>query len=178
MSVIWKIPDKARYIPTANLFAATFNMPVVGQYSYNVAANANQPVLTLQPKTVYLIERVTLSGDVAKEDYTASLDASALASVPRIILKRSQDRSVVFTTGIPILTFIEQQDLGLWIISDREDDSLTATVTGVINQIPATVGKATITLAVSFGIYAVDANDWQRYYRDRLSVTAGRALRT
>lgn len=177
MSVVWKIPDKARYIPTANLFSATFNAPVPGQYSFSVPANLNVAVLTLQPKTVYLIERVTISADIAAEDYTASLDASSIATVPTLTLKKSQDRSVVYTTGIPILAFVEQQEIAVWMASDRENDSLTATVRGVLNQIPATVGKLTISLAVSFGVYAVDANDWQRYFRDRLSVTAGQALR-
>lgn len=175
MSVNWVVPRQARFIQTANVFAATFNVPTLGSYDFNVPANQDVVILALQPNTVYLVERVTTGADISEADYAAALDLANGA--PTLSVKRGLDSVTVWQTAMPMLRFIEQQESSAWVKSDNSGDTLTASVTGGLLQTAALVGVATIRLSVVFSIYAMDSTIYNRSFRAGQSMGLGEAVR-
>jgi len=170
MSVQWTIPHQARYIQTGNMFAADFNVPILGRYSFTVPANLNQVVLQLQPNTEYLIERVTVAGDIDELIYAGALDLGVQANAPFLRLRRLLDGQNVYNTAIGVPSYITQQESAVWVHSDRLGDALTATFTGVMFQTAPLVGIPTIRLAVTFSIYAIESTIYNRAFRGSQSV--------
>lgn len=159
MSLSWKVPHQARYQSSLSQFVATFNVPIPGQYDFGVAGNAGVLVFALQPNTVYLIERATISGDVASEDFSAGISV-----LPSLALTRLLDGSSVYNNAIPVSAFVAQQEQAVWVKSARDGDSVRATLTGSLNQLPAWIGRATISVFVSFGIYAIESTIFSQWF--------------
>jgi hypothetical protein len=177
VSVQWKIPHQARFVSTANIFTATFNNPVVGAYDYGVAGNVNQVILRLQRNTVYLIERISVSGDISEENYTDALDLSVAARLPRLTLRKSQDLMSVYESAIPLPGYVAQQEAAVFVRTQRDQDDLTATVTGRLNQTAALVGRADVRLTVSFAIYAMESTIYNRAFEAQQNLDLGSAVR-
>ena len=162
MSILYKIPEKARYIPTENTFSASFNTPTFGVYDFGIAANTNVSVLKMQANTVYFINALSIGGNIASEDFLSSI-----STTPKIYLKRKNSGENVYTSPIPILRYFDNKEISAWSLSDKGDDELLITFTGVLNQIIATMGVSPITLAVSLSIYAIDDNIWNAAFRNK-----------
>lgn len=162
MSVFGTIPHQARYMQTASVFRAQFNVPVVGQYSFSVPANNSLIVLTLQPNSVYLIERLTFSGDVSQLDFAGALNLANIADVPTVSLRRLLDNSTIYETSLPFPSYVSQQPSSVWVKSGREGDAITATLTGSLLQTAALVGIANIRLSLSLSIYAIESTIFNR----------------
>lgn len=175
MSVQWVLPHQARFIQTANVFPATFNVPTLGSYDFGIAANAAVSVLAMQPNTEYLIERVTVGADISEADYAGALDL--VNGGPVLSLRRVLDGMTVYESAIPLLRFLDQQESAVWLHSDAGGDVLTATVTGRLNQTAALVGIATIRLSVSFAVYAVESTIYNRAFRGSQSMGLGGRVR-
>jgi len=172
MSIFYQVPQTSRFIPTANNFEAAFNVPTLGKYDFGIAGNAQQEIIPLQPNTVYLIERLRVAGTIAEGDYVESIDTLPLVSINRSIRDER-----VYSRPIPIVTYAEGWEVGAWVLSDKAGDLLTMTFTGVLNQIPSTVGLASIRVSVSLSIFAVDSGWFNTHFRNELSPTIGQSLR-
>lgn len=177
VSISHKIPHQARYLQTVSRFAATFNIPAVGAYDFGIPANSGVLVFALQPNTEYLIERVTFSGDLADVDYTGALDLTAAGTVPILSLRRSMDNSSIYETALPFPSFVSQQESAVWVHSDRLGDTVTATLTGRLNQTAALVGVPVVRLSVVFSVYAMESTIYNRAFRGSQSVGLGSAVR-
>lgn len=177
MSIGWVIPHQSRYLQTASIFAAAFNVPVLGAYSFGVAANTGVLIFPLQPNSEYLIERVTVSGDIAEGDFSAALDLTAGALIPVLSLRRSLDNSSIYETALPFPSYVSQQESAVWVHSDRLNDSVVATMTGVLNQTAALVGVPVIRLSVSFSVYCVESTIYNRAFRGSQSLDLAASVR-
>jgi len=172
MSVYFQIPQTARFIPTSNVFSATFNAPALGQYDFGIAANRGQEVIPLQPNTVYLIERMRAAGTVEEGAYFESV-----ATLPTVIITRSIRDERVYSRPIPLNTYSDGWEVAAWVTSDKIGELLTMTFTGVLNQVAATVGVLTIKVNISLSIFAVDSAWFTAHFRNQLSPTIGQSLR-
>jgi len=158
MSVSFPIPHTARYIPTTNIFRATFNSATLGKYDYrnffpftSGAASAPQNVLQLFENTLYLVERISVGGNASEGDYLDAIDVQ-----PFVTLRYSVTKEIVYKTPFPIVNYIDDQDIVGWAYSDKQDTFLTADVSGILFQTAALVGKQQILTPISYSIYAIE----------------------
>lgn len=172
MGVTFQIPSSARWIPTLNIFEATFNNPVFGKYSFNIAANQNQRIIKLQKNVVYLIARVSIGGDISEENYLNSID-----ELSQITLKREITKQRIYQNSYNVVNFIDDQDVIAWVLSEKKDDYLTIDYSGILNQIIPLVGKTSIKMHVSYTIYAIDNTSFYSIFRDIDSPMAGRQVK-
>jgi len=178
VSLFFKIPHTARFIATSTEFVGTFNAPTIGVYDFGsaaapVAANTNIRVMQYKPNTAYLIERLSLGGNIGEETYLDSLQ-----TVPMLSLKRERGKGTsLYERPIPFVQFIDSREVAVWTWSDKSNDWLTLSLTGVLNQVAATVGKTTIRLFVGLSIFAVDSNWYQKNIRAALKPSIGGSLR-
>lgn len=160
MGVIQEIPRQARPIYTGNIFTGTFNVPTIGVYDFSIPVNENQEVLELYKGTVYLIDKISIGGTIAEEIYNNSINTQML-----IKFRRKVDLAPVYKLPFPVVKYLDNSDLDAFVSSEKQDDFLTMTVTGILNQIPATVGIVSINLNIHLSIYAMDSTDYENWFK-------------
>ena len=158
MSIVQNIPFKARLIPTEN----TFSAPFTGQYDFGIDANQNQTVFPLQANTVYYIDNFSVGGNISREDYL-----SAISTVPNITLSRKQDKSGVYTRSIPLAQFFENKPSTVYVESNKSDDELRISLSGILLQTANLVGVDPVKITISFCAFAIDERDYNITYRDK-----------
>lgn len=169
MGIAYQIPHHSHYITSSNTFEADFNVPVVGQYSFTGnTVNQNQQVMELQTKKVYLIERTNIGGTIAEENYLA-----AISTIPTFRLKRLQGNEAVYFLPQPVNTYIDNQEITAWLVSEKKNDELLIDFDGVLNQTVDLVGIATVKINVSFAIYIIENQEFYTKFRDKLSKQIG-----
>jgi hypothetical protein len=157
MSIVYKIPHQSRLIATGNIFTSTFNNPAIGKYDFNVSGNQNQKVCDLLKGSVYLIERISIGANISEEIFTNSIN-----TVPQLTFRRKVLNENVYKLPIPVVGFSDNTQITCWINSKFEGDELYLSCIGLLNQIPATVGKLTITLNIGLQIYAIESTQFQQ----------------
>lgn len=150
MSINWTIPRSSQFIPTKNIFTANFNNPIIGKYSFDVPANKNIELIEMKKNSVYLIERLSVGGNIGEEDYF-----SALEIPPELILKKSISGERVYPRPIPVLNYCDGAEVVAWVLSAKMKDVLTCTLSGLLRQTAALNGVIAINLSVSFSIYEI-----------------------
>ncbi len=169
MGISYQIPHQAHYITTSNTFEADFNVPAIGQYSFTGnTLNEDQHVMDLQTKKVYLIERTNIGGTISEENYLASIDV-----IPTFRLKRLQGSESVYFLPHPVNTYIDNQEITAWLVSEKRNDELHIDFSGVLNQTVDMVGIATVKINVSFAIYIIENQEFYTKFRDKLSNQIG-----
>lgn len=163
MSIINKIPHTARFISTSNRFTATFNVPIAGAYSFDVAANINQIVFDMQPNTVYLIERASFSCDIDEGIYLKSI-----LTLPVYRLKKKISKEILYVKEYPLTNYLDDQEVVTWVQSDKGGDSITLSVSGVLDQVPETVGETTVIMNISFSVYAIEDKNYLMQHKDKI----------
>lgn len=168
MGVTYQIPHTARFIPTTNIFNALFNVPTIGKYNFETAANTGLHVLDLKRGTTYLIDRISIGGNITEGVYLDSID-----SLPELILKRKKSGEIVYKTSFPVVNYVDDQDLIGWVKSEKGGDSLIVDMKGILNQTAALVGVLSVRIHVSYSIYAIDSTVFEAKFRGVLSPRVG-----
>lgn len=164
----YQIPHTSRYIETSNIFVANFNVPLLGGYDFKIPANTGVKILDLITNTVYLIERVSIGGNISEENY---LDA--ISVIPKINLRKKISNEIVYKFPFPVSNYYDDKSITAWVISEKSGDELIADFTGQLNQTAALVGKSVIDINVSYSIYAIESTEFYRKFRDVLSGQVG-----
>src|SRR5271157_4952358 len=174
--ILTKIPHNAKYIPASVIASAQFNTPTVGQYSFVVPGNTSIPLLTYQPNTWYFIDSLSVGGNISEEEYCQSI-----AVLPSIVFKRligfGGVPESVYTYPLPIPKYAENRELAVFTHSDKKDDKLIVDVSGILNQIPATVGISPISLNFAIAIFQMDEKGFNEAMRQEISPSFGQAQR-
>lgn len=152
MGIQFEVPKNARLISTTNIFTATFNNPTVGVYDFGIAANKQVILTPLLLNTVYLLGRISMGADVDEGNF---LDA--INTIPRLTLRKQIGNEIVYQRPLPMVTYVDDQDMIAWVDSKKANDSLNLEVTGVLNQTAALVGVVTIKINVNYIIYAIES---------------------
>lgn len=171
MSVTFNIPPQSRYITTSNIFTAQFNTPTVGVYDFNIAGNTGQKICDLYQNTVYLIDRLTIGGTVSEGDYLESI-----GTLPLLTLKKKVKNEIVYKLPMPIVQYIDDMDVTAWIIADKGSEELHADFSGVLNQIAQFIGIASISINISYSIYAIESTIFNNAFRGDLSPNIGQSV--
>ena len=156
--ITYQLPRRIRYIPATALFSATFNVPTIGKYDF--AGTKQVFIDTLLPNTVYLIDSISIAGNVASEDYLAALDI-----IPTFTLRKSFQNEHIFDRPIEIQSFSTDRQIVHFFKTGLNNCGLVADITGRLNQIAAFIGIATIKLSINLSIHAIDESDFEKFFR-------------
>jgi hypothetical protein len=162
MAIVQKIPHEARFIPTNNTFAAAFGTPTVGYYDFGIAANSGQNVIALQPSTYYYVDYFQIAGNIPSETFL-----SVISTQPVLEFKRRLDGHIMFTAGIPISAFSAQIYISAFFYSQKKDDYLTATFSGILAQNFDLVGVSPININMKLAVYAMDEKIYGKEFLKR-----------
>lgn len=175
MSLSIKLPlQSTQYIATSNCFNGTFNTPVAGKYSFDIAANRNAVVLDLQLNSYYLIERMFISGNVPAEDFLAALDfSSGVSLLPSITIKRKLHTASIHRLPLPVYQFTDSRETPMLFKSDKKDDQLLMSFTGQMNQTAALVGVNPLTVTIGLSIYEISEAGFNIGFRSALNPSFG-----
>lgn len=169
MAIVYKIPTQARFIPTSTVFSAVFNAITPAKYDFsNTLTNQNINVLELQPNTVYLIERISTGGNITESQFLESID-----TFPQLTIKRSISRETVYNKSIPVVNYCDGLEAACFVMSDKSNDFLTLSFSGLLNQLPSMIGIVTAKIQVSLSVFAIEAAYFVGSFRDQISQTFG-----
>ena len=163
------LPKRKPFFETSSTFNAWYNRYVIGKFSFD---SATIEIVKYKPNTVYLIERVSVSADVAEADYLNSI-----VTVPLLILKTKIDNSIIYEKPINVTSYKRNEDISTFVANGKEGDSIVCQASGLLNQVANTVGRNNISLFVQFSIFAMDQNDFNEIYnKDVVDKTARRHI--
>jgi hypothetical protein len=156
--IIHKIPFKSRIIPTENTFSAAFT----GVYDFGAAANVKQTVFKLDRNSVYFLDNFSVAGNIASEDFLSSI-----STVPVMTLSRRNDGQGIYTRSFPVSQFFQNKECTCFVDSNKGDDELQITLSGILAQVPNIVGVDPVKITISFSCFAMDEVEYNSTYRDR-----------
>jgi len=173
MSIPIAIPVSSQVIQTKTIFTATFNAPTNNRYDFGIAANKNVEILELKASSHYIIERTNFSMDISEGEFQQSIDVS-----PAISIKREVPNQLIFNSPFEYVNFVDNLEMYAFFNTNQDGDLLQGSATGILKQIPATVGVLTIRILLQFNIYKIDNQRWIAHFDSaKGNLGAGLALR-
>jgi len=172
MSISQRITWRSLPIESYNQFYADFNTPV-GQYGFTQqAANQNQLVIETNPNFIYLIDRISYAGSIDEGNWLESLGPGSTQPELRFNFLKSTGASL-YPYPFPAINYKDNLEFSFWFYSPKKGDQLRISMTGVLNQVPDTVGIATIYAQVSFVIYQENNAEQIRKMKERTCGSIG-----
>lgn len=163
MSVIYRIPHKSRYIQTSNIFSTTFGAITPGVYDFsNDSTCQNVQSLRLATGSIFLIDRISAGGNIGEELFLEAID-----SFPLLTVRRSLANLAEYQLPIPIVQYFDNTDASAWIRTDKKNDWMTLTLSGVFRQLPAMVGLSELKIQISFSIYEITDAAFVQQFRGK-----------
>lgn len=155
MSLILQLPPGSQFYQPLIRFTATFGIPLLGGYDWNVVANTGVPFQLIRKNQLYIIERYSFSATVPEGDFF-----QAVQTVPTLSIRipRETDKQI-YPTPIPLVNYVDGLETLIYAYGN-EDQQLQATFRGQLTQTAALVGVPTVTAQVQFNIYEVKNKDW------------------
>lgn len=118
---------------------------LAGQYRFRVTTP--QPLAVLRPliaNSVYYFRSVTITADIDEGDYLSSI-----LTIPTFQMHPlSTGKQILFREPLVIAKYFQNFDYRLAWQTQREDDQLFCTISGLLDQTAGLIGKASITLSV------------------------------
>lgn len=173
MSIIYQIPQQSRYISTSTVFDAEFNLITPGKYNFSQVTNQNLNVLELKQNVVYLIERLSIGGNIAETEFL-----TAIQTFPLLTIKKSISKEIVYQKPFPVVNYADGIECAAWVHSDRQNDFLTFSMSGVFQQTAAMIGLLNLKIQISASIYAIDSAYYNAAFRDVQNISIGQKNRT
>jgi len=150
MSIEQRISYKALPIETFNRFQARFNV-LPNKYSFDIAeepTNGRQLVIPMNNRYIYLIDRVSFSSSIDEGVYLRSIDVQ-----PDLRLQLRLQSAFLYPYPLPAINYKDNLEFNFWFHSNKANDQLLVSMSGILDQVPETVGVSTIYSHISFIIY-------------------------
>jgi hypothetical protein len=161
MALNYSIPKTSTFLSTSSTFTALFGNPTPGVYDFNRTANAGRVVLNLNMNAIYLINRITIAGDISQEEYLNNI-----LTLPLMVLRYGLESQRVYPMSIPLVQYNDNMEAVAFFWSDLAGETLTLDlVTGVINQDAFMVGRGSVTLNVAMAIFEITDNGFVQNFR-------------
>ena len=157
--ITYNLPRKIRYIPASAIYTAVFNTPTFGKYDF--AGQQKIFVEKLLNNTVYLIDAFSIAANIAQEDFLSSIN-----TVPIMNIRKTLNNENIFDVPLQIQNYSTDRQIVHFFKTGLDNCGLAANLTGILDQIPATVGLASITVSINISLHAVDASDFEKLYRN------------
>lgn len=155
MALILQLPPGSQFYQPLIRFTATFNAPLVGGYDWGIAANVDVPFQLIRKNQLYLIERYSFSATIPEGDFFSSV-----VTVPTLSVRIEEETNrQIYPTPIPLINYVDGLETLIYAYGNQ-DQQLTGTFAGQLNQTAPLVGIPTITAQVQFNIYEVKNKDW------------------
>ena len=151
------LPRRIRLIPGSAIFTANFNTPTLGKYDFN--GQRQTFVFELVPNSVYLLDSITIGGNVSGESFLDSIKTT-----PVLNIQKTNDNENIFDKPFPIQGYWTDRQVSRYFKTGLNNCGLQATLTGVLNQIPDFVGIAAISLSINMTLYGIDAAEYERLF--------------
>jgi len=155
--ITYQLPRRIRYVPAAAVFSAAFNNPTAAKYDFN--GNTQVFIKGLIAHTVYMIDSISIGGNMAAEDFLTSID-----TVPVFNLKKSIDKENIFDKPMQINGYATDRQIVHFFHTGLNNCDLIASMSGKLIQLPAYIGMNTFSLAINLSIHAIDENDFHQEY--------------
>ncbi|RQW04067.1 hypothetical protein EH223_08480 [candidate division KSB1 bacterium] len=169
MAIIKSIPLNSAFIQRNVIFTGTFNVPTLGVYDFNVAGNTDVVLLAkLNPDHIYMFERYSFSATLDEGVFL-----SAINTMPTIGVKMDLNRASVYQYPMPLGNYVDGQEAVAYFKTDKPDDTLRITMRGVLNQVAAMVGIATVRAIFTCNIYDISDSKWCQEFRREVNIGAG-----
>lgn len=146
--IIQRISKTGLPIETSNIFAGTFNVPTLGVYDFGVPANTDQIVIPLDRRFIYLIDMVSFSASIAEGVYLESI-----ATPPQMTFRFTSAPYRIYPFPLPGINYKDGLNWSFFFQTTQANDNLLISMTGILNQVAATVGIPVINCYASFVIY-------------------------
>ena len=172
MGVHYTIPSQSRFVTASVTFTAVYNAVTPGRYDFGgTVACQNVQALEMDQNVIYLIDRMSVGGNIAENDYLASIDV-----FPRLTFKRSKQQQSIYQFPLPIVNYFDGQECSAWTKSDMKGELLTLSLSGSCRQLPSMIGLTDLILCISLNIFAIDNKDFNASFRSSLCPGAGKSL--
>lgn len=155
--ITYNLPRRIRFVPASGIFTAAFNVPTVGKYDFN--GQVVTLAAALVPNSVYLIDSYSVAGNVAGEDFLSAIDTA-----PGFTLLKTVNNENVFDGPIQIHSYFTDRQIVHFFRTNQNKTGLSGKLTGVLNQIPAFVGIASISLSINFSLHAIDESKFEKEF--------------
>lgn len=173
MGVSFQLPTESRLIPVSFRFQGTFGTPTPGVYDFtNNSVNANVSILDLLPNTVYFVDRYSIGANITEDQFLESIN-----EFPFLFLKRKIGSKNVYKVPLPVTNLVDNSELSNFIYTDKSNDTLLGSFTGVLNQLPSMIGITDIYIQFNMNIWAVESAYWTSAFRDQQGKTIGQRNR-
>ena len=126
---------------------------------------AIHPIMDLIRNYLYFIERVNIGGTQSQEIFQ-----NAMNTIPILTFRRSLDNQYVFPKPFPIVNYVSNQELNGWLITDRDNDSLVCTVTGLLNPTVDLIGQDNFALNMQVNIYEIQDSEYIKGWKSGRAV--------
>lgn len=148
--------------PIQFVFESTATL-AFGQYVFNGAQLASPVVRPLSSNIVYYFRNVTLTADIDENDFMGAIATSPVFQV----YKQSEGNTQLFREPLRMNTFFRQFDYRLAWQTQIQGDILTGSFAGVLTQIPALLGKASITLKAIIAAQEIIDERFNRRFKEK-----------
>lgn len=150
--IIQTITWKSLPLQPVNRFSAGF---AAGVYDFSLnPGNANQVVIPLNKQYIYLIDSISFSASIPEADYL-----EAITTVPEFSFKFLRTPYNIYPFPIQGVQYLRGENFNFWFSTDKENDALLISMTGVLTQTPALVGVANIFAQFSEVMYQESNGD-------------------
>ena len=150
MAVQWTLPDSSMFLPTANIFEATYNTPTLGFYDFGKAANSLQAVQGISPGFLYFIGLMNFGASMGEPVYLENI-----STIPRVQFYTKRSGKSLYGGGYPLTKYLPGNDVSAFAWTSEKDDEISATFTGILSQNASLSGVPSIRAQVSLNIYQI-----------------------
>jgi hypothetical protein len=147
--------------PIQFVFESTATL-AFGQYVFTGVAAASPVPRPLRSNVLYYFRNISLVADIDEGDFQSSISTTPVFQV----YKQSENGLQLFREPIRMSTFFDQFDYRLVWQTQNDGDTLTASFFGTLTQIPALLGKASITLKAIIAAQEILDDRFTRMFRD------------
>ncbi len=160
MSVTTTLPVDSKYHRKVIDFLATFNVPTLTKFDFDIPANQNIEFLTLPKNSLFIIDTMSFSMTIPEDFFQEARDI-----VPLLTIRKKANGENISITGHPIVTYLRQLPSLIFVYSST-NDKLTASLIGTLDQTANLIGINTITASAQFNIYRVKNNIYLKRFLD------------
>lgn len=160
--VVFKIPHKNTLVLESVSIPALFNTPLIEPTfqlrTYDVE------ITDLKKNSTYLLDRFSFSCDIEESDYKTAL----MPQIPSAKIFYGNSSTVATKKDIKLITYYSNTEISTFIKTNSENDTLRIRLSGSLTQISNLVGIYTINFLLSFMIYQIDNNDYNKHFSEEL----------
>ncbi len=172
MTVITKVPDNARVrYPVVRFQSSDINAS--GDYDFQNVGNTNVTLMSnLNAGSLYLVDQVSFFASAVEGDWLRSMKTAA--DFPRVSVRFARTGgSSIFGDPFRCVNYVDNSDCNIYLRPTQKNESLVASMFGVVKQVPGMVGDLYLLAQINFTVYEITDAKWiESFEKDPLKLGA------